>query len=309
MDNMKRYLIILLVIISNCLFAQKISQLPATTSILPTDNTILQRTGSTTDYKINVNLIRGLHWRGQWSVDSIPYYKNDVVFDRGTSYIALNTTTNDEPPSANWDIMSSGTLYWSRDNGHIYLTHSTDSIGIGTNTPTKLLDVNGKSIFRDSSEFKNKLDFNFSQFGNIKGFLYDFSCANPYGLSPTEQGARILGYTDWLYLFTDKNLALRSRHMNLWGDSILLWGKPFFWASKVLETDTVNYFLKVGLSGQIFKTLNANSTNKVKADSSFVSTPRTTLPATPIRGMFYYDATIDSLRVYNGTKWKSIRYN
>lgn len=34
---------------------------------------------------------------------------------------------------------------------------SNGRVGIGTNTPTALLDVNGKAVFRDTIEINNKL--------------------------------------------------------------------------------------------------------------------------------------------------------
>ena len=43
-------------------------------------------------------------WKGDWSAGT--YNENDAVQNDGSSYVA-NTTTTDEPPSSDWDLMAS----------------------------------------------------------------------------------------------------------------------------------------------------------------------------------------------------------
>lgn len=45
------------------------------------------------------------NWRGPWDI-ATEYHKNDVVGSAGSCYIALDTSTGSEPPSAHWGLVA-----------------------------------------------------------------------------------------------------------------------------------------------------------------------------------------------------------
>jgi hypothetical protein len=48
---------------------------------------------------------QGFNWTGPWSA-ATSYEPNDAVSDNGSSYVCLTANSNDEPPSANWDLLA-----------------------------------------------------------------------------------------------------------------------------------------------------------------------------------------------------------
>jgi hypothetical protein len=46
-----------------------------------------------------------VNWRGPWAADAT-YAEGDAVSSAGCSYLAVEPSTNDEPPSANWVLLA-----------------------------------------------------------------------------------------------------------------------------------------------------------------------------------------------------------
>lgn len=68
---------------------------------------------------------------------------------------------------------------WNRSSSNVYLSMSTDEVGIGTSSPTQKLDVNGSSRFGNSTDFASfsssgVLSFNGTGVYQIRGNSYAF---------------------------------------------------------------------------------------------------------------------------------------
>jgi hypothetical protein len=127
-------------------------------------------------------------WEGDWSAGE--YIENQAVANNGSSYVA-NTTTSDEPPSSDWDLLASkgdqGVAGTAKEHASFYL--STGGVTSVAGTETTLV-LNSTASNSDGSVFS--LSSNQVTVNKTGSFLIMGECYfNTGGSSRTE-------YTIWL---------------------------------------------------------------------------------------------------------------
>ena len=144
-----------------------------------------QRTAFYTVEDTSFTLVRNMPLHTVYLITSFNnFYISDTLFTSGT-------TLGHWYSNGHLKMIPKDSTYWDRANGHIYPKTITDSVGIGTNSPNKLFEVNGSSLFKDT--------------------IYLSSNQYVYGETPSELVIQSKGVT----------LKLLSAHSSYLGSEIL----------------------------------------------------------------------------------------
>ena|SRR3990167_9620450 len=78
--------------------------------------------------------------------------------------------------------------------------------------------------------------------------------------------------------------------------------------ARVAGVGQINLYAKEDIEAGLVIESTANGTVTIKANAPFILKSLTADPSSPSAGMVYFNTTSGSVRVYNGTNWKTLTY-
>lgn len=215
----------------------------------------------------------------------------------------------------------SGGGAWSASGNIISLTSSDDSVGIGTSSPTAKLAVDGEiqalsvvaaTVGPSSAAY---LDQSYGQ-------LYFHDAIYPSGLSlSTIAGGSIFGLTGttrYTTTTTDNwhfgGTSATTNKLNVTGNIYATTGVAvptgiglYSGTSYIYETAGTSNRLNFNVGGVDRMRVTENgAAHGILWSTYFYSTNTSPPSGTLSEGMFYYNSTVNSLLVYNGTTWDTL---